>query len=232
MEQELVKVLQSAFDDRLLSVMLYGSYVSGNYVPKLSDINVLVVLQETLPEDLEKFGTAAFGFIKKHKITPLILSRKEFEQSSDVFPMEYMDIRSRNTVIFGSDETEPLTLTQKNLRHQLEHLLRGNIISLRQLLTASRGKKRLLKNNIKSWYGSMNAIFTGLIRLKGKDPSTTDPEANIKLVRELYTVDTTPVRDLVAFRSGEKLDPAHLVSGLLSCLEELTKSVDVFTDES
>lgn len=230
-EKELTAALQAAFGERLLSVMLYGSYVAGNYVSKFSDINVLVVLKEVLPEDLEKLGRDSYRFIKKHKITPLILSRSEFEESSDVFPMEYMDIRSRGTVIFGSDETEPLALTSKNLRHQLEHLLRGNIFALRQLLTASRGKKRLLKNNVKNWYGSMNAIFRGLIRLKGRDPSETDVQVNIRLVRELYTVDTKPLKDLVAFRAGEKLEPAELVRGLASCLEELTRAVDSLTDE-
>lgn len=231
MEEELKKVLQSVFGDRLLSVMLYGSYVGGNYIQKISDINVLIVLQETNPEDLQTLGERAHTFIKKHKITPLILSRGEFQRSSDVFPMEYIDLRSRNRVIYGTDETEPITLTTKNLRHQLEHLLRGNILSLRQLLIASRGRKRLLKNSVKNWYGSLNALFKGLIRLMGKNPSEADPGANIKLVRELYTVDTTPVHDLVAFRSGEKLDPAQLVSGLIRCLEELTAAVDAYTEE-
>jgi len=231
MEQELVRVLQRVFSERLLSVMLYGSYVSGNYVPKLSDINVLVVLEKTLPEDLEKLGKEAFRFIKKHKITPLIVSRTEFERSSDVFPMEYMDIRSRCRVLSGSDETEPLTLTPKNLRHQLEHLLRGNIISLRQLLVASRGKEAVLKNSVKNWYGSMNALFRGLIRLKGETPSETEAETNITKVRDLYKVDTEPFGHLVAFRSGERQDPRGLVYGLIECLQELILVVDSLDGE-
>ncbi|MBN2051707.1 MAG: nucleotidyltransferase domain-containing protein [Spirochaetales bacterium] len=226
MEQELVQVLKKTFEDRLLSVMLYGSYVGGSYMPKLSDINVLVILKKTLPEDLERFGKEAYRLIKKHKITPLIMGREEFARSADVFPLEYMDIRSRCKVLLGLDETKALSLTEKNLRHQLEHLLRGNILSLRQLLVASRGKKQALKNSVKAWYGSMNTLFRGLIRLKNGTPSENDTKINISTVAKLYGVDTTPAGDLAAFREGETMDPASLVYGLIACLEALAQAVD------
>ena len=43
---ELTKDYQDIYGSDLVSIILYGSAASGNYIPKKSDINVLIVLTE------------------------------------------------------------------------------------------------------------------------------------------------------------------------------------------
>jgi hypothetical protein len=204
--------------------MLYGSYVSGSFVRGVSDINVLIILEEIDAAKIESFGKAAHRTMRRHKITPLILTRKEFNNSADVFPMEYFDIKENNRVIHGVDETESLSLTMKNLRHQIEDRLRGEIASLRQLIIASRGRRRVLGRYLKLWAGSLNAVFRGLLRLGGK--GTSDAADILAGVKNMSGVDTTVFARLNELRGGGKIDPGPLSRSVLERLEEITRVVD------
>jgi predicted nucleotidyltransferase len=136
-EQSFIQLLKDNFGENLLSVILYGSYVSGDFVHGVSDVNVLVIIDRANSDQFRDLGKRAHKLMRKYKITPLILTRTDFNSSADVFPMEYADIRDRNRVLFGEDETKSLALEKKNLRHQLEERLRGSVASLRQLIIAS-----------------------------------------------------------------------------------------------
>jgi len=56
-EGALLEALKAAFSTNLLSVMAYGSYTGGDFVPGISDINLLVIL--------ERPDTGQIGFLGK-----------------------------------------------------------------------------------------------------------------------------------------------------------------------
>lgn len=225
-EESFLEVLKNSFESNLVSAAIYGSYVSGNFVEGVSDINILILLEKPDADQIEKLGINAHKMIKRYKITPLILSKTEFINSADVFPMEYFDIRDRKKILYGEDETKTLSLTQKNLRHQLEDRLRGNIASLRQLIIASHGKEKILGNFLKNWYGSLNALFKGLLRLKKITPVPSQSEDIIKKINEVFRLDVAPFLDLIRFRRGEKINPKKLTYDIVSSLETLISTVD------
>jgi predicted nucleotidyltransferase len=225
-EERFLKILENSFGKNLVSVTLYGSYVGSGYVAGVSDINVLILLEASAPEQIELLGMKAHGLIRKYRITPLILTREEFLGSADVFPMEYMDIKERHRTIHGSDQTDRLELNAGNLRHQLEDRLRGNLASLRQLATASRGKSRRIRVYLKNSYGSLGALFRGLLRAKNVQPVPVDSDRVIDEVGKLYEISTEPFTGLVALRKGGSIDPRQLLFGLLSSLESLISRVD------
>ena len=225
-EQPLMGVLKKCFGKNLLSVMLYGSYISGNFVKGVSDINILVILAEVDPEQLELFATTGHRVMRRHHITPLILTRQEFNNSSDVFPMEYYDIKDNNRVVHGVDETKSLSLTIKNLRHQIEDRLRGEIASLRQLVIVSRGRQRVLRRYLKLWAGSLNTVFRGLLRLKGFDPVPSDTTEILTMVKQMSQVDTSSFTRLSELRGGRKIDAVSLSHDILERLSEIIRVVD------
>ncbi|MFO7781510.1 MAG: nucleotidyltransferase domain-containing protein [Spirochaetia bacterium] len=225
-EVDFLAKLKEAFGERLDAVVLYGSYVEGNFHPGTSDVNVLVLLSEPDPDALGRLAKSAGGMMRKRRITPLILTSGEFARSSDVFPMEYLDIAARHTVLHGGDPTATLAVDRRNLRHQLEHQMRGNLISLRQLVLAARGRRRLLGRELKRWYGPVAAVFRGLLRLKGVDPVPTTPDALISSVNDAFGLESGPFMELVSYRNGESADPVRLAEALLLRLADLVETVD------
>jgi predicted nucleotidyltransferase len=225
-ENTFLEMLRAVFGDNLTMVSIYGSYVSGNFVEGVSDVNILILLDKPDAGQLETFGRDGYRFMRKYKITPLILSQTEFVNSADVFPMEYLDIQDRKKILLGEDITAQLSLSLKNLRHQVEDRLRGAIASLRQAVVASRGKQRILRTWLKNWYGSMGALFRGVLRLKGVKKIPVDAEEVVRMIHTELKIDTAPFLQLIALRKGEQVHTGELPGDLLSCLRNLITAVD------
>lgn len=225
-ENTLPAVLQEAFGNNLHSVVVYGSYVAGNFTPGVSDVNVLVLLTDPAPRSLHALSRKSHRFLSRHNVTPLVLSVREFQNSADVFPVEYLDILARHTVLYGEDILGTMTISRANLRHELEHQLRGSLVSLRQLVIASRGQKRALGRRLKAWYGQMAALFRGLLRLAGADDVPLDPAVLLSRMNEVYGLTPGPFTELLEFRGGAKKDPEALLEQVLVRLSELVRIVD------
>lgn len=228
-EDSFLGKLKDIFTDNLLSVTLYGSYLSESFKKGISDINILIIINSSNIEQISQFGIKASKTIKKFNITPLILTKSEFNSSADVFPMEYFDIREQNRVIFGKDPTKPLKLTKKNLRHQLEERLRGNVASLRQLIVASSGKDKILTSFLKRGSGTSIALFRGLFRLKDITPVPSSSDEILNMVRESFGIDIEPFNLLMRLRKGERIESKTIAKGILSSLEDLIRIIDKMT---
>jgi predicted nucleotidyltransferase len=224
-EGRFLELVKKAFADNLLSVLAYGSYTSGHFVPGVSDVNVLIVLRETDHEKLAWFGGQAHRLIRKHRITPLVLTRSEFRGSADVFPMEYYDMRENHAVLLGEDETKPLELTLQNLRHQLEERLRGTVATLRQMLIASKGRKKVVDRSMKNLFGSMKALFRGLLRVKECPLPAGDHEL-IECVCAQYGLEPEPFATLDELRQSRRPASNELAFRVLAQLQRLIKAVD------
>jgi predicted nucleotidyltransferase len=223
--------LRESFGDNLLSVTAYGSYVSGEFLPGVSDVNILVILSEPDGKGLAAFGKSAHSLIRRCRITPLVLTRKEFVNSADVFPMEYQDIRGRNIVLVGEDETKSLTLTRENLRHQLEGQLRGTVASLRQVVIASRGRRRVLRHYLKGLFGAIRSSLRGLLLLKdvGGEDIPDESDRLLERLESEFGIEIDSFRKLSHMRRGEKIEPRQLADEVLSSLRKLIATVDVLS---
>jgi predicted nucleotidyltransferase len=228
-ETSFLGVLRECFGDNLVSVMIYGSYAGTDFVPRVSDVNILVLLEKPDASQVMALGVRAHRVMRRFRITPLILTRTEFRNSADVFPMEYKDIAERNRVLFGEDETKSLTLKKNNLRHQLEERLRGSVASLRQVLVASRGRKRILRHDVKVLYGSLKAIFKGLLRLRGVTEIPADGREVIAHLAATFSVKEEPFLRLHELRRGGKQNIIQAAEKVLAALQELVSLTDKMT---
>src|SRR3989338_11153170 len=85
---DFLKGLKNIFAQDLISVILYGSGASGEFTDKLSNLNLLVVLKNTGLEDLKKAQTLV---ARAKTITPLFLTESYIVNSTDIFPIEFLD---------------------------------------------------------------------------------------------------------------------------------------------
>ena len=224
-QAKVVPALKQAFGNDLQSVLLYGSVVRGGFVPGRSDVNLLAILNTAEATAVAAFGRQARGIIRKLRITAHLLTADEFRDSADVFPMEYLDIQSRNTVIHGEDASATLRIAAAHLRHQLEDRLRGNLTQLRQILLASAGSAKVLQQQLGGWYGPLVASFRGLLRLK----DVTIPAAareQLTAVAAAYAVDLQALAQLLELREGRKSDAFAVAAEVHAALVRLVAAVD------
>lgn len=225
-QEEFLPLVQDVFGERLRSVVLYGSGADGSYRPGVSDVNVLILLDEPQPELLERLAKEGHRKMKKRRITPMVVSEEEYRRGTDVFPMEYLDIRDRHITLYGSDVTGELEFSETHLRQQLEQQLRGSLFSLRQLVLSGRGRTRLLKKELPRWYGTLQVLFKGLLRLVEPEKQIRSGEAALPILADRFSFDPTPFEELLALRDGKKLEVQPLSHRLILELAKLVRGVD------
>ena len=158
-------VLSEVYGSSLVMTALYGSAAAGGWVQGVSDINILIVVDNADPVNLFELGKKARKILAKYRITPHLLSKNELLTSSDIFPVEYLELQKNMRLLQGDNLFGEIEISYKNLRHQVESMLRGSVQTLRQIILGTSGDNKLLKKILADWAGSQLSLFRALIRL-------------------------------------------------------------------
>ena len=150
----------------LLSLVLYGSAASSEYVEGRSNINCLVLLNDVTPDELKKCSALLPEWHKRGFSTPLFIDPLYVRSSVDVFPLEFLDMKQRYRLLFGQDFLKNLEVSRQRLRFQCEQELKGKMLKLRQLyLEASPSAPRIVSLLAKS-SSSFMILLRALIYLQ------------------------------------------------------------------
>ncbi len=98
-----VKELLKIHKDNLTSIAITGNASGKNYIHKLTNITLLVVLKELGFKDLEKNLSLISKGIRQKISAPLFLTRTHIETSTDVFPIEFLEMKEKHCLIYGED---------------------------------------------------------------------------------------------------------------------------------
>jgi predicted nucleotidyltransferase len=174
------------FSDNLISVILYGSAVTPEYVPKKSDLNFMVVFSEEGIEQLYLVHPLVAKWRRKRVSTPLFLTKAYIESSLDTFPIEFLNIKQNYRVVYGEDVLERLSFQKDFVRMQCERELKGKLLLLRERYAETRGKAKALKNLIAGSVPTFIFVFKGLLYLLDKEVPATKHETISMLAKELH----------------------------------------------
>jgi predicted nucleotidyltransferase len=157
------------FGEDLISIILYGSAASGDYIVGKSDINFMMVLSEGGIDFIDR----AFGLIAKWKkqnvATPLFLTEAYIKTSLDVFPIEYLNFQNNYKLVYGEDILKDLSFDRDFLRLQCEREVKGKLLLLREAFLETQGKGKDLRQVMEGSLGALVAIFGALLHLRGKE---------------------------------------------------------------
>ena len=200
-------ILTGVYGDSLVMTALYGSAAAGGWVQGVSDINILIVVDNADPTRLFELGKSARKTLAKYRITPHILSKKELLTSSDIFPVEYLELKNTMLLIQGDDLFIEMEIANKNLRHQVESMLRGSVQTLRQIILGTSGDSRLLKRTLSDWAGSQLSLFRALISLTDamKGSAGTEEASTENLISQLasrFDINQEPFDKLLELRTS------------------------------
>ncbi|MCU1274708.1 MAG: hypothetical protein JWO48_2139, partial [Bryobacterales bacterium] len=107
---ELLEKLTKALGDHVVSVVLYGSAAAGDHHQGFSDLNVLCVLDQVTPRELEQSEPIFRWWREKNNPAPLLLSEHEVQTSTDSFAIEFHDIQSHHRILQGKDVISGLVI--------------------------------------------------------------------------------------------------------------------------
>lgn len=219
---------RAAWGDALHAVVLYGSAASGEYVPKRSDHNLLVLV-DAIP--MERLGSAwasvVEGWAKAGNPPALVMTTDEWRQSTDIFPMEYADVLERHRVLFGELPKDVAPLDREHLRLQVEREAMGKLLRLRAGTLAAGtddGKRREL---LLASFSAMMVVFRAVERVHGGTPPA-DAEALIRSVASRAGFSPEPfVRVAQARKTGARIDdPRGTLAGYLAGMETLVRHLN------
>ena len=181
--------LKDIYQENLVSLILYGSAASGEFIENHSNLNLLVVLKDVAPEELKK----ASCLINKYRfktISPLFLTEKYIQSSLDIFPIEFLDMQENYLVVQGLDVLKGINVDTRNLRFQCEQELKSKLINLRQLYIRINKDKPALRNLLFKSITSVLHILRNVLRLKGKKPAYNKEDIVKELAAE-FSIDAS-----------------------------------------
>jgi hypothetical protein len=226
---ELVNQLKLAYGGALRSVVLYGSAVAGEHIAKKSDYNVLVIVDSITVENLRNAAAVAGAWANDGNPPPMTFTSAEWKSSSDIFPMEYADILERHRVLFGDAPFDGISVSQSDLRLQVEHQAMGKLLQLRQGIMAAAGDSKNQLALLEDSLSTLMVIFRGVARLEG-GTAPKDYEALANEVARRAGFAAEPFAKVIRHvRGGEKLpreDAVPVLSGYLAGMEKLVAYLD------
>lgn len=161
-----VNELKALYGKGLSSVILYGSAASGEFSDRHSNINLLAILDDTRLQNLKKASGIMARF---NTIAPLFFTSDYLKYSTDVFPIEFLDMKENYVVLYGGDVLKDLVIDTKNLRFQCEQELKSKIINIKKAYLHLEHKRDLEKIMFKFLTSGLH-IIRNLMRLKGRKP--------------------------------------------------------------
>ncbi|MFA4916638.1 MAG: nucleotidyltransferase domain-containing protein [Syntrophales bacterium] len=163
---EITDDFRKTFGDDLISIILYGSGASGDYVPGKSDLNFLVIVSEKGIDDLERAMKTVARWRKRKVATPLFMTKSYILSSLDSYPLEFFDILRNHILVFGEDVLSGLSIDHSYLRLQLEREIKGKTLLLRKAFLETEGRVKQLRNLINVSLDVFISIFKALLYLK------------------------------------------------------------------
>lgn len=210
-----------ALGPRLVSLLLYGSAARGTHVPSRSDVNTLLICDAADDALFTALAPVLREWRRAGHSAPLIFTEGEWRSSSDVFSIEYDDIRQHHRVLAGRDPWSGIRIDRADLRRQLERELMEKLVRLRQAYATLRDDPKQLSRVIVGSAGGFFTILRAVLRLAGR----TAPGPSDAVVREAAALVGFPAAGLeplvrhagggAALRldgSGERLVPAYLAA--------------------
>jgi len=173
--------LKDIYPEELVSLILYGSAASGEFVDKHSNLNLLAVLKNT---DLEVIKKSA-QLIRKFKlINTLFLTENYIAHSRDIFPIEFLDMQENYFVLYGKDVLKDIQVDIHNLQFQCEQELKAKLLKLRQAYLLLNNNLPALRSLLFISFTSILHILRNLLRIKGRTPSYLKHEVLKELALE------------------------------------------------
>lgn len=226
---ELVRRLRNALSDDLKAVVLYGSAVTGDFLSKYSDLNILCIIDRAGYVDLERLHHVIRWWTGQGHPAPLVFTFDELNRSADVFAIELVDIKLHHRMLFGDDFFNDFEVPLRLHALQLERELRTNWIRLREAILGAPPKRKARLAIMLSSVSTFCTLFRHVLwALEGQMPATR--REAVDGVAALTGGNAAAFQAILELREGKRktyrIDMEDTLRTYLELVEVVTNEVD------
>ena len=231
--QPFMEKILGGYQDNIHSIAITGSALTTDFDPEKSDVNSIFVLHKMDLKFLETLAHLGKKFRKKNVAAPLIMTPAYINNSLDVFPLEFLNIKLLHHILYGEDLFMGLEIKLSDLRLQCERELKVRLIGLRQGYIATLGDRKTLMEMFFSSISGYMPLFKAVIFLLGQKPPPEN-ETILAILEEASGIDTTVFRNVLKLKkqtqtlSIEQINT--LFAGYYGATEKLGDFIDAIGD--
>jgi predicted nucleotidyltransferase len=184
---DFLQATQSAFGEKLISVVLYGSAAEGK-LRATSDVNVVVVLtafEQTNADLLRGPLRLAHAAIQ---LRAMFLLSEEIPAAARFFAPKFVDILRRRVILHGPDPFAAVSVARESEIRQLKQQILNITLRLRSAYVSRGLRDEQLAYVIANFIGPLRSYAATLLELEGH-PATSAQEAFARLGSELQLPD-------------------------------------------
>jgi hypothetical protein len=160
--------LAATCGEALRTLVLYGSAAGSEFDPDRSDVNLAVVLDPCESLHLRRIAQWWARWRTWRLAAPLVFSTTELERSRDVFPLEFLDLRSRHRTLAGAELFADLVIEPEAVRAECEREAKGKLFRLRGLYVELSGAALELHQLMVDSRKTFLYVIRGLLYLRGE----------------------------------------------------------------
>ena len=164
MIEHVASSLRNSLGRNLYSFVLYGSAVRGDLVPGVSDINVLIILDDSTPE---AHVIIAQAIPEKSRIDPFVLGRAGLDRSIRAFASKFQSIRRNYRVLEGVDPIAQLNIDLSAERFLCEQALRNLRLRFVRAFVLFGKSRRLYEQFVQRHDAALFVHLSEFVRLNG-----------------------------------------------------------------
>jgi predicted nucleotidyltransferase len=185
--------------EKIHSLYVTGSALTGDFNDKTSDVNSLVVLNESSFDFLRFIAPLGKKFGKKGVAAPLIMTPSYIDESLDVFPMEFLELKMIHKLVYGKDILGNIKIENPLLRLQCEREIKTRLIGLRQGYISVLGEPKQISLLLARSMTGCIPLFRAVILLMGGEPPV-EKSPVIEKLSETAKLKAAPFMDALALK--------------------------------
>jgi predicted nucleotidyltransferase len=156
--------------EKVHSVYVTGSAVTPDFRESTSDVNSLIVLNDLHFEFFKFLAPLGKKFKSKGIAAPRVMTPSYIQDSLDVFPMEFLELRLIHKTALGPDIVQNLEIDPVLLRLQCEREIKTRLIGLWNGYISSTGETDMIAQLLYRSIKGCMPLFRSIVFLLGKLP--------------------------------------------------------------
>lgn len=226
----LVSDYQAVFSEDLVSIIMYGSAVTHEYKPGVSDINIAIVLRNNSIAQISKSIALQKKWVKSGVSTPFFMTVQYIKNSRDTYPIEFIDMRSNYRMLSGEDIFENFEVNHEHVRLQCERELRGVAIHLRRSFVQCAGSNKLMSELLNASIRRLIPVFKGMLVLKERSIPKSRSDI-ISMVEDSYNLGASALSRVFNSRDKKLDDYTTIFDNYAKDIDRLIMCVDTLEKE-